>query len=447
MTELIGAPSAPPEVSDWAIQARSGTSRGSGAWGAFILALVALLAAVDRQTFSVLLVPIQKQIHVNDAAMGALTGAAFAIVYAVVALPLARLADRTNRRTLLAIAVAVWSAATMVCGLAGNFLQLLLTRVAVGSAESVQAPASMSMIADMFSARRRGTAIGVMTVGSALGFAGGSALAGFLNDRFNWHIALMAVGAPGLILGLVLLFTVREPVRGAHDGLSAAPTAQESLLQCVRRCMRIRTLYPFTIGWVCLQFCYSGWLTWVPAFLMRVDHLSASKMGAVFGSIIACAIAAALVAGPLSDWLAKRGARWRLYYCCGAMVLSIPLLMASTLVGSLGSTIGLLVAYTVVSGGITTVAAATYLSFAPPTMRGFMTAAMGLFAAILGAGAAPALFGAVNDVLKIHYGDQSLRYTLLLAPLAMTVAFVMFLIASRTLDDDVKAVSAGSASD
>jgi MFS family permease len=299
----------------------------------------------------------------------------------------------------------------------------------------------MSMIADMFSAGRRGTAIGVATVGSALGFALGSALAGFLNDRFDWHIALMAVGAPGVVLALILWLMVREPSRGAHDGGGAAPGTRETFTQCLRRCAGIRTLWPFAIGWISLQVCFSGWLTWVPAFLMRVDHLSAAKMGGVFGGIIACSIVAALLGGPISDWLARRGARWRLYYCCLAMTLSIPLLAASSLAPSLAATIGLLVAYTLVSGGIVTVATATYVSFAPWSMRGFVTALMNLFAAVLGAGAAPAIFGAVNDLLKPNYGDQSLRFTLLIAPAAMAVACVMFLVASRTVDGDVKLAS------
>jgi predicted MFS family arabinose efflux permease len=440
MVDLIDAGLAPRADPKEGSQEDGRTRRSSSAWGTAVLALIAMLAGIDRQAFAVLLVPIQKQIHVSDAAMGALTGTAFAIVYAIVALPLARLADRTNRRNMLALAVGVWGAATMVCGLAGSYVQLLLARVAVGSAESALLPTSMSMIADMYPSQRRGTAIGIVTVGSTLGFAAGSMIAGYMNDRFNWHIALMIVGAPGVVLALVLFLTTGEPVRGAQDGLAhVSVVARESLIECVRRCARIKTLYPFVIGWVFIQMCFAGWLTWIPAFLMRVDHLSATRMGAVFGVIIAGAIISGFIGGIFSDWLAKRGARWRLYFCCASMIVGVPLLVASTLVASLNATIALLIAYTLISGGVVTVATAAYVSFAPPTMRGFMSAGMNLFGAILGTGAGPTIFGAVNDVLKVSYGDQALRYTLLLAPATMAIGCALFFVASRTIDADVEA--------
>ncbi|HEY2659774.1 MAG TPA: MFS transporter [Caulobacteraceae bacterium] len=413
--------------------------RAARTWSVFTLSLVALLAAIDRQSFAVLLVPIQKDLHVSDAAMGALTGSAFAIVYAVIALPLARLADRTNRRNLLALAVAIWSAATAACGLSSSFVQLLMARIAVGSAESVQLPASLSLIGDMFPAQRRGTAISFMIIGSALGFALGAALAGALNDHFNWHATMMIVGLPGLVLAAVMFLTVREPPRGLQDGLGVDAHHHETFITCIRRCMRIRTLYPFAIAWISLQMCFLGWLTWMPAFLMRVHHLSSTKMGAIFGAIIACATFASLLGGPLSDFLAKRGARWRLYYCCCAAALSVPVLAASTLVPTLGQCIACLVAYTLLSGGITAVGTAIYVSFAPPTMRGFLSAIMNLSSVLLGSGIAPFVFGAVNDVLKLSYGDQSLRYTLLLAPVMLAIAGVFFALSSRTVDQDVAA--------
>ncbi len=438
MTELADAGVTTPAVAPDTPDLRS-IDRFARAWSVFVLSMVALLAAIDRQSFAVLLVPIQKDLHVSDAAMGALTGSAFAIIYALIALPLARLADRSNRRNLLAVAVAIWSAATAFCGLSGSYVQLLVARLAVGSAESVQLPAGLSMIGDLYPPQRRGAAISFTIIGSALGFALGAALAGALNDHFNWHATMMIVGLPGLLLAGLMYLTVREPIRGEQDGQAHSAPTRESLAECLRRCARIRTIYPFGLAWISLQMCFMGWLTWMPAFLMRVHHLSSTKMGAVFGAIIACATFASLMAGPLSDALAKRGARWRLYYCVAAAAISIPLLAASTLVTTLGETIACLVAYTLLSGGITAVGTATYVSFSPPTMRGFLAAIMNLSSVLLGAGTAPFIFGAVNDVLKSSYGDQSLRYTLLLSPLMLAVAGVFFAVASRTLDHDVAA--------
>ena len=411
------------------------TTARSGAWIIFLLSLSALFAAFDQQAFSVLLVPIQKDLKVSDAAMGALTGTSFAVVYAVLALPLARLADRTNRRNLLGVAVGLWSVATALCGIAGNYVQLLLARVAVAGGEAANAPTSMSLIGDLFRADRRGTAIGFTVVGTALGFSLGAASAGYLSDRYGWHIALLAVSLPGLILAGLIFLTLPEPPRGLHDG-AAADVAAPSLLEAVKRCGRIRTLYPFAAGFTLLQMCFQGWLIWMPPFLMRVHHLKATEMGALFGVIIAGGAVGNLVSGQLSDRLSRRGARWRLYVCCAIVVVSLPLLTASSLIPGLAPTVACLIAYTLASGGLTTACTVTYVSLAPPSLRAVMTALMRALAMVVGGGTGPVLFGLVNDRLKPAFGDESLRYTLLLSPLMLALAGVLFFVASRTIERD-----------
>ncbi len=411
-------------------------------WITLLLALVALLAAIDRQAFAVLLVPIQRDLKVSDAAMGALTGATFAVVYALMALPLARLADRINRRNLLAGAVAIWSAATMLCGAASGYLSLLLIRIGVAGAESAQMPTTMSLIGDVAPPVQRGGTIGWVIVGSTAGYSLGSILAGWLNDAVNWRGALMIVGLPGLLLSALVMLTLPEPRRGAQDG-AAAPPVQEPLIPALRRCAAIPTLAVFALGNVFLQACYQGWLVWVPPFLMRVHGLSSTRMGAVFGGVIGASMLSNIVAGVLSDRLARRGPRWSLYLCCIMIAVSSPFLIASSLMPGLAGAIACLVVYTFTSGGITTAAAVVYLSVAPPQMRGFVTALMALVGNVVGALGGPLLFGACNDVLKLTFGDQSLRYTLLLAPAMFLVAGGLFLLASRTIEADVKAARAG----
>ncbi|MDB5446509.1 MAG: transporter [Phenylobacterium sp.] len=441
MAELSGAAQA--RVSSVVERAAAGAKAGSG-WVIFILSLVALIAAVDRQAFSVLLVPIQKDLKVSDTAMGALTGASFAVVYALAALPLARLADRTNRRNLLAIAMSFWSLATVLCGLSVNYVQLLLSRIGVAGAESAYMPSILSLVADSFPARKRGGAIGFVIVGSAIGFSLGSFLAGVLAQQYNWHVALLVVGAPGLLLSLVMFLTVREPKRGAYDGPAEHAAQPLSLLECLKRCARIRTLYPFALGFICLNTCYQGWLIWAPAFLMRVHHLNSGQMGAVFGVIVAGGAVGNLVSGRLSDRLARRGARWRLYVCAALVVLSVPLLTAASFVDGLPAVFACLLAYSLVSGGLTTASAVSYISVAPANMRAFVTAIMLVGSQIIGGGAGPVVMGWANDLLKPTYGDQSLRYALLIAPAMMAVAGVLFLVSSRFIERDVANVASAA---
>jgi MFS family permease len=251
---------------------------------------------------------------------------------------------------------------------------------------------------------------------------------------------MMVVGLPGLLLAIIMVLTVPEPQRGVQDGAAQRMAAPATLLQSLRRCAQIRTLYPFVIGLTCLNIGYSGWTIWMPAFLMRVHHLSATSMGAVLGVVVALSAVAALIGGPISDRLAKRGARWRLYYCGAGAALAAPLLAASTLAPGLSGAVAFQLAFVVMAGGINTVATAAYLSVAPAAMRAVVTAVMNIIAAGLGGGLAPILFGFVNDNLKHSYGGQSLRYTLLISPLMMALTCVMFLIASRFIDRDVKTV-------
>jgi predicted MFS family arabinose efflux permease len=408
-----------------------------------MLALVATLSATDRNILSVLLVPIQKDLGVGDAAMGALVGSSFALIYATTALPMARLGDRTNRRNLLAIAVAFWSAATAVCGLATSFVQLLLARVGVAAGESAQHPVTMSMIADMFPASRRGAAISVITIGSVVGYSLGAFLAGTLNDHYGWHVALMAVGLPGVLLALVIFFTVPEPIRGAHDGGVRHDPTGATLKSSLAYLMKLKTMPPLVLGLIFLNIAFSGWLIWLPAFLMRVHHLKAAQMSAVFGLIVGVgAILSNIVAGVLSDKLAQRGTRWRLYYCCISLVLSIPFLAASSLIDDTTLAVACMVAYTLVSGGLTTVTGAAVLSVARPTMRAFMTAILAFCVSVFGGGVGPYLIGLLNDILKKTYAEEALRYTLLVAPVMLFLALICFFIASRFIDDDAARANA-----
>jgi predicted MFS family arabinose efflux permease len=429
---------APKESSQPAAESASRQSAARIVWAVFLLFLVSVLAMADRNVLAVLLVPIQKELGASDGAMGALTGTAFAVVYATMALPLARLVDYSNRRNILGIAVLVWSAATALAGMATSYLHLLLARIGVAGAESVQYPATMSMVVDLSTRNRRGTMVSVILIGAAIGFSLGAYAAGTLNAAYGWRVTMMSLSLPGLVVSLLLLFTVAEPRRDATAGTNDGGPAEQRFIDTLRRLAHIKTLWTFAVGFVLFNMGFEGWLIWMPAFLMRVHHLESAHMGAVFGAIIAGGALSGLVAGPVTDRLARRGERWRLYYCCGSIMLSVPLLAATTLVSRLNPAVGLALAYTIVAGGLSTVGAVVYLSIAPSDARGVVTALMNLCASMLGAGLAAPLFGIVNDTIKPFYGDESLRYTLLLAPLFLALSGVMLFIASRTVEADIE---------
>jgi predicted MFS family arabinose efflux permease len=431
---------APPSVVSSAAAPISAGGRLQRAWVAIMLAMVAFLAAVDRNILSVLLVPIQKDLHVGDAAMGALTGTAFAVVFATTALPLAWVADRTNRRNFVAIAVALWSVMTAICGLASSFLQLLLARVGVAAGEAAHGPASMSIVADVFPAASRGAAISVLTIGSALGYSAGAFLAGVLNDHFGWQGAMMAVGIPGVIVALMLWLTVPEPRRAAHDGDERPPSL--SVAEGVTRLVRIRTFVPLLLGTVFLNVAFLGFLGWMPAFFMRVHHLTATHMSAVFGIVVGLGgVLSNVFAGLISDRLSRRGMRWRMHYCVAMVLIAIPFLTAGLLIDSTRVAVIVLMGFTLAAGGLTTVSSATAISVAPANLRASTVAIIGIAVSVIGGGLAPFLIGVLNDLFKGAFGDQAVRYTLLTSPLALAVAGVMFFLAGRTIEADAAEVS------
>src|SRR5690606_39012068 len=166
----------------------------------FVLALVFMLAATDRNIMSILLAPIQQDLKVGDAAMGALTGAAFSIVYAVTALPLAAIADRGHRRNLVAAALAFWSLMTAACGMAAGYFTLLLARMGVAVGEAAHQPSIMSMVGDLYPRHRRGAAIGCLAIGTSVGMALGAYIAGWISDNHGLRTAFFAMGLLGLLV-------------------------------------------------------------------------------------------------------------------------------------------------------------------------------------------------------------------------------------------------------
>lgn len=420
-------------------------SAGRTIYVTIALALVTMLATADRNIMSVLLVPIQRDLGVSDAAMGALSGTAFAIVYATAALPLARFADLGNRRNLVAAAVVVWSSATALCGIAGNYVQLLLARMGVAAGEAAAGPATMSMIGDLYAPARRGIAVAAISVGGAVGISVGAMVAGALSDLYGWQVAFIAVGLPGLVVGLLVWLTVPEPKRGGKDGGLKPDPDNGSTWRCLVYLASIPTAWTLLAAKILLAIAWGGWLLWVPAFFERVHGMSSTEMSAWFGGVVGLsAVVSMIMAGLVSDWLAKRGESWRLYYIVVSLVVGIPLVALSCLVANPVHAWVLIFFYSLVTGGVTGVSIVAGLSIVRPTMRAFMTAVMAFCISMIGGGLGPFLIGVLNDRLAVTMGNEALRYTLLTSPVLLALAAIAFYAASRTMDRDCARATSGA---
>ena len=178
-----------------------------------VLFVVYIFNFIDRQILAILLEPIKQDLQISDTALGFLTGFAFAIFYTVAGIPLARLADRWVRRSLIAISVAVWSLMTAASGLAQGFTGLAFARIGVGIGEAGCTPPVHSLLSDYFPPEKRATALAIYASGIYVGVGLGYWLGGWLNDAYGWRTAFMAVGLPGLLIALLVRLTVREPPR------------------------------------------------------------------------------------------------------------------------------------------------------------------------------------------------------------------------------------------
>lgn len=324
MTNTVVVADAAPSLEASRVEDEHGPwPRPAYAWYVVVVLLVAYAFAIlDRTAIGLLVDPIRKDLKITDSQIGLLQGLAFALCYTTFGIPVGFAIDRWRRIPVLGIGVAAWSAATMACGAATSFATLFLARVGVGVGEAAVTPGSGSIIADYFPPERRGRAYGVWMLGSSLGTGMASAFtalaivtADWLHERGvawaaplkTWQITFLLIGAPGLLIALLFMFTVREPVRrGARvqaQGLSFRP-----LLQVLSAS---RGAYLALIGGAVLNVtCIYASLGWMPTLFMRVHHWSPAKVGGVFAAIgLPIGMTGALIAGWTMSWLTSRGRR------------------------------------------------------------------------------------------------------------------------------------------
>jgi MFS family permease len=405
------------------------------AWVTIVMGLVYFLAAVDRNILNILLDPIKASIGATDTQMGFLTGLAFTLVMVTCGLPLARLADRINRRNLLAASVAVWSLMTALSGLAGNYVQLLLGRVGVAAGEATHQPVSMSMVGDFFRPENVGARIAVIMIGSTLGYAVGSIAAGVLNDLYDWHVAMLAVGAPGLVVAAVIFMTIPEPPRGVYD--SGVDKATVSFAGAVRRLLAIRSWPTLLAGLIFLSLNQGAFVTWIPSLFRRVHHMSTTEASMASALLFSLGpIVSHAATGLLTDRLARRGAQWRMYAASAMVAMSAPTLAFGISASDATAAIALIGLYTLTSAGVNTVTQAAILAVTPASIRATVFSINLFITGILG-GLGGVIVGRLNDTVFKAEGQAALHHSLLVLPVSLALCAVMFLVASRQMGRDV----------
>ena len=393
-----------------------------------MLVAVNVFSQVDRQLMNILVEPVKAEFALSDTQVGLLAGFAFAFFYTIAGIPIARVADRWNRRSLIAICLALWSLFTALCGVARSYSALAFARFGVGIGEAGCAPAAQSMIADLFPPQARGRALAIYQLGVPLGFLVGPVVGGFLAEAYGWRAAFYAIGLPGVVFAAFVGWGLREPARGRFDpeGRAEDPPPFGEALRYLwrRRAMRdtviAASLQTATVG---------AWAIFIPAFLMRFHGLSLGEVGWRYSLVAGLGGSVGTLAGGwIGDRLGARDPRWYIWAPMIGALVSVPASVVAFSAPDLNVAVASLVVVQVGAMAYAGVVHAVTQSLATPRIRA-LTAAIALFAMnLIGFGGGPYLAGALSDRIG---GDNALGQALILMNVILVWGCVHYARASR----------------
>jgi predicted MFS family arabinose efflux permease len=408
-----------------------------------VLTLVYAFNIADRFVVSALIEPIKHELRLSDTAIGFLTGTALAIFYTGMGIPLGMIADRVDRRKLIAVSLGIWSLMTAISGMAGSFTQLLLARVGVGIGEAGGTPGSQSMLSDIFPRSHLVLANAIFTLGAAAGSMLGAVAGGNIAEAFGWRAAFLALGFPGIVLALIVRFTMREPARGGSSSITGV--AATRLSETLRFIAGQRSLLHVLAGGTVVTYWGWGLLWWTPAFFLRSHRLTTGQAGTLVGTVSGIAGAAGIIlGGVLIHSLARRDLRWQVWVVAAATLCGTFMSVAVYWTDSLAlATVGLWLFVPVAYLNLGPILSLTQ-SLARPRMRG-LTCALLLFGAnIANLALAPQLIGILSDQFALHFGAgvESLRWALLVNTLSGFWATYHFWAAGRNIRTDLQRAEA-----
>lgn len=415
---------------------------------ATVIAIAFFLSYVDRMALSLLVEDIKADLHITDFQFSLLQGLAFSLFYAVMGIPLGKLADSANRKKLLAACAGLWSLFTAGCGLAHSFIWMFICRIGVGVGESGLTPAAYSLASDMFPRRQLGRATSIFTLGAYIGGGGGIIAIGLALSFFQnggaswlpwighwapWRLTLIALGLPGVVISLLILFTFREPVRGAMGGVEAGK--DHSSFRDTRQYLRQewRVFLPLMLGVSLCSFVTYGSAAWAPAFFMRTFEWNPQAVAANYGTLnLIASIIGPLVGGYLLDRSSRgtdvgKSMSVLVLIICVAGGLAIAPMMDSPAYALAFITIGI---FAKTAYG-TMLPAMTQL-MVPATMRGQIVAIYVFASNIVGSLFGPAAIAALTDFV-FHDPNRLGESMSIVASAALPLAILMFALARRAL--------------
>lgn len=405
-----------------------------------LLTVVYTANYVDRQILSILLEPIKVDLSLSDTQLGLLF-TTFGIFYATLGLPIAMLADRTNRRNVITAAMTIFSGMTAACYFVTSFWQLMVARILVGVGEAGSSPPSHSMIADMYEPKTRATALAIFSLGVNIGIFIGFLVGGYVAAWYGWRVAFLVVGLPGLALAVLVRLTLKEPPRGHSEGRVSGGDAENAptIGEVLRFLLSQPSFRHIAIGATLVSFVGYGAVAWLPPFLIRSHGMSVGDVGLALSLIIGISGGLGTFgAGVLADRLGQKDVRWYMWVIAIAGAATFPFGFAVYLVDDLSLALGLFIVPAAAGSLYLGPSLAMTQGLARLKMRAAASALLLFILNIIGLGLGPQAVGIVSDLLEPSYGAESLRYALLaMTPLGLWGA-LHFLLAAKSLSSDLE---------
>lgn len=396
-----------------------------------MLTLVYVFNFIDRQLLVILQESIKKDLQLSDTQLGMLSGFTFAIFYVTMGLPIARWADKANRRNIVAMSLGLWSLMTALSGLSRSFVHLLLARIGVGVGEAGGSPPAHAMISDYFPPEKRSTALSIYSTGIYFGMLVGFLMGGYLNQQLGWRTAFFVLGIPGILLSLVLYVTVKEPRRGATD-ISTSHESTHSFVDVVKLLFSNATFICLAFATGFHVFCIYGVLNWAPSFLSRLHGMSNTDIGISLGLILGVTGAVgSFFGGYITDRFGVRDKTMYLKIPAGFICASIPFLMGALFLENH--------VYSLVCFGVTNLLYSTYLGPAinvahmlvPASLRALTSAVLFLVLNLIGLGFGPLVVGIISDALSPTLGLESIRWAMAGVVIMSAASITLFIAAAR----------------
>jgi len=420
----------------------------------FMLLLVAVFNNVDRTILSILVEPIKAEFALSDTAMGAAMGVAFVLVYTITALPVSRWAEFGVRRSIIAGGLFLWSLFTAATCWVQSYTQLFLMRMGVGIGEAAGTPPSLSLLSDYLPRSRRARGVSVIPVGAVTGMGLGMVAGGFINEAYGWRMAFLAAGLPGILLAVLVRFTVREPVRGGTEARGHS-TQSATLMEAIRYLLGLRTFQVILVANAFANFAAMGRNLWEPSFLIRTYEMGTGSAGLwYFLTSPLPSMLGIYLGGRYADRLGARDPRWYLWVPAAGQTLSVPILVAFLLwpesdrmampafMTRLGvETIPVAFVFSIVGSVFSTFFTAPFLAsiqnIAKLRMRAMAAALSTAVSSFVGLCAGPLLVGVVSDAFQSSFGSDALRYSLLIPTLAPLLSAVVCVLGTQGIRQDI----------